>query len=57
MNAAAARKAANLTIEQAARKARIGVRYLRRIERHGKSSYVLAVRLSNLYGCPITTFL
>ncbi|HEX8236059.1 MAG TPA: helix-turn-helix domain-containing protein [Abditibacteriaceae bacterium] len=56
--AAKARQSAGLTIEQAAKRARIGVEYLRRLERHGGASYVLARRLARLYGgCNIMTFL
>jgi transcriptional regulator with XRE-family HTH domain len=46
---ARARAAAGLTIEQAAKHARIGPDYLRRIERHGGAPYPLACRLASLY--------
>lgn len=52
-----ARQASNLTLEEAATRARIGTAYLRRIENHGDAPYALARRLSALYGCPITFFL
>ena len=52
-----AREAAGLTLAQAARRARVGTAYLRRIERHGAAPYVLAVRLAGLYGCRMDVFL
>jgi transcriptional regulator with XRE-family HTH domain len=56
-NASRAREAAGLSLEQAARKARIGPRYLRGIELHGGAPYVSALRLARIYKCPITYFL
>lgn len=55
--AARARTTANLTPEQAARKARIGVRYLLAVERCGCDSLALAERLAALYGCRVDVFL
>ena len=56
-NAEDASKAAGLSLEQAAKRARVGARYLRQCELHGGTSYVLAQRLAWLYGCPIDVFL
>ncbi len=55
--ASQARQAARLSVEQAARLARVCPAYLRRVERRGGASYPLARRLSRLYGCPISCFL
>jgi len=52
-----AREAAGLSLEEAAKRARVCVAYLRAIERHGGASYGLAVRLSRLYGCSANVFL
>jgi transcriptional regulator with XRE-family HTH domain len=54
--ARAARESVGLTLEAAARRARVTPDYLRRVERHG-ASYVLARRLAALYNCPIDAFL
>jgi hypothetical protein len=51
-----AREAAGLTPQQAARRARIRVAYLRQIEQHG-APFVLAERLARLYRCKIDIFL
>ena len=51
-----ARLSAGLSLSEAARRARIGIAYLRRVERHG-ASYALALRLAALYQCPIDVFL
>ena len=51
-----ARQAAGLTLEEAARLARVGQIYLRRVEKHGGASWVLCRRLSRLYGAPLDTF-
>lgn len=51
-----ARQAAGLTLEEAARLARVGQIYLRRIEKHGGASWVLCRRLSRLYGAPLDVF-
>ncbi len=51
-----AREAAGLTLREAARRARIGVPYLRRVEHQG-APYALARRLAYLYQCPIDLFL
>lgn len=52
-----ARNNVGLTLKQAARRARVGDSYLRRIELHGGASYVLAQRLARLYQCSIHVFL
>lgn len=52
-----ARKQAGLTLEEAARRARICPAYLRRVELHGNAPYVLARRLASLYGCSMMVFL
>ncbi len=52
-----ARHCANLTIEEAAHRARVCVQYLRRVERSGDCSYVLAMRLARLYRCSANVFL
>lgn len=51
-----ARKAAGLTIAEAARLARVSPAYLRRVEREG-ASFVLAQRLARLYGVGIDAFI
>lgn len=51
-----ARITAGLTLGEAARRARICVTYLRRVENHG-APYCLALRLSHIYECPIDAFL
>lgn len=53
----AAREQAGLTVEQAARRARVGAIYLLRIEKHGRAPFVLATRLARLYGCRCDLFL
>lgn len=55
--AAQARDTAGLTLQQAARHARVGESYLRRVELHGGAPYVLARRLARLYCCSIHLFL
>lgn len=53
-----AREQAGLTIEEAARKARVCPAYIRRAESgRGAVSYSLAMRLSRLYGCSANAFL
>lgn len=53
-----ARQQAGLTLEQAAKQARIGIPYLRAIEKgRGACSYPLAMRLSRLYRCSANVFL
>jgi hypothetical protein len=54
--AEAARIASGLTIEEAARRARVCPAYVRRAEKHG-ACYTLALRLSRIYGCPVDHFL
>ena len=56
-DARSAREGAGLSLEAAARKARIGTSYLRRIERQGGASYALAVRLAAIYTCDLKSFL
>jgi len=55
--ARSAREAAGLSIEEAAKRTRVCVAYLRAVERHGGASYGLAMRLSRLYGCSANIFL
>lgn len=55
--AASARGRAGLSLEEAAHRARIGVSYLRQVERSGDCSYVLAMRLARLYRCSANVFL
>jgi len=55
--ASQARISARLSLEEAAKRARICPAYLRRVEREGHASYVLALRLSALYGCSLNVFL
>ena len=56
MTPSEARLAAGLTLEEAARLARVGQIYLRRVEKHGGASWVLCRRLSRLYGAPLDVF-
>lgn len=51
-----ARQNAGLSLEQAAKRCRVSVRYLRRVEQCG-APYVLAVRLAALYQTSLNTFL
>lgn len=53
----AARSRAGLTLEAAAKSARVTPAYLRSIERHGGASFGLAQRLASIYGCRIDLFL
>lgn len=53
----AARLAAGLSVEAAARRARICPAYLRRVERHGRAPWILANRLSKLLNCSPRLFL
>ena len=52
-----ARENAGLTLEEAARQARIGIQYLRQVERNGRASFTLAKRLCALYQCRLDIFL
>lgn len=52
-----AREAAGLTLEQAAQRARVGIKYLSRVEKHGGASYTLAQRLCVIYRCSLNVFL
>jgi len=51
-----ARETVGLTLEQAAKRARITPQYLMQVERKG-ASFSLAQRLSRLYDCRIDFFL
>src|SRR5579863_1246636 len=57
MSARDAREKAGLSVEEAAKRARVCVPYLRAVERRGGASYVLAMRLARLYRCSATIFL
>ncbi len=57
MSPTEARERAGLSLEDAAKKARVCARYLRDIERRGGAGYGLAMRLSRLYGCSANLFL
>jgi hypothetical protein len=48
---------AGYSLQRAAKLARVEPEYLRRVEKHGGASYVLAVRLSRLYRCSMQIFL
>lgn len=52
-----ARESQGFTLIQAARKASITPRYLRRIELHGGAPHYLAMRLAHIYNCPTSAFL
>lgn len=52
-----ARLEADLTIKEASRKANICEDYLKRVERNGGASWVLAIRLAHIYGCSANIFL
>ena len=52
-----AREAAGLSPEQAAKKARIGLAYLKRIERCGCDCYQLSLELARLYQCRVDLFI
>lgn len=53
----AARKAAGLSLEAAAKQAGCSPDYLRRVERNGGCSLPLAQRLSRLYRCSANVFI
>ena len=55
--AEAAREAAGLTLEQAARKVNLGARYVRALELHGRAPLPTAQVLARLYKCPVSFFL
>lgn len=55
--ATSAREAAGLTLEQAAKAARITPAYLRRKEREGGFAQPVASRLARRYGCSLSVFL
>lgn len=55
--ARAARQAAGLSLQQAARLIRVSPEYLARLERTGRFPYHLAQRLSRQYPCRLEVFL
>jgi hypothetical protein len=52
----AAREAAGLTLEQAAKLGRLSVDYLRRCERRQDFPLILASRLAAVYSAPLSSF-
>jgi len=52
-----ARETAGLSREEAARRARVSPDYLKKLESGGQFSYVLACRLSRIYGASGRVFL
>lgn len=54
--AESARISAGLSVEQAARRARVCPQYLRAVERRGGASYGLAMRLAAIYGVSANVF-
>lgn len=52
-----ARELAGYSLDQAAKRAGVTTSYLRRIERSGGCSFLLAQRLARLYGTSIDIFL
>jgi transcriptional regulator with XRE-family HTH domain len=54
---AAARERAGMDVGAAAKRVRVSVDYLRRIESGTGASFVLGQRLAALYGCPLDVFL
>ena len=52
-----ARQKLGLSLGQAAKLARIGPTYLRRVEKHRRAPYGLAVRLSRIYGISADHFI
>lgn len=57
LSAVQARQDAGLSLQQAAKLARVCPAYLRRVEKHGDAPYVLAMRLARLYSCSANIFL
>ena len=55
--AQAAREAAGLTLDQAAKRARLCRRYVRTLELHGRAPLPTAEMLARIYRCPVTLFL
>ena len=56
MTRVAIRSSAGFTLEQAAKRVRVGVEYLKRLERGGRVPYSLACRLAALYGVGLDNF-
>jgi transcriptional regulator with XRE-family HTH domain len=52
-----AREEAGLSLEDAAKAARLGARYVRQLEMHGRAPYATARRLARIYGCRVDYFL
>jgi transcriptional regulator with XRE-family HTH domain len=52
-----AREQAGLSLEAAARLARVSVDYLRRVEMSGDCSFPLAKKLSRIYSCSANLFI
>ncbi len=52
-----ARERANISVEDAARHARITPKHLRVIELHGGAGYTTAQKLARLYGCKMELLL
>jgi len=55
--ASQARESAGLSLDEAAKRARVCSAYLRAVERRGGASFVLAMRLARLYSCSANVFL
>jgi transcriptional regulator with XRE-family HTH domain len=55
--AQAAREAAGLSVDQAAKRARLCSRYVRQLELHGRAPLPTAQVLARIYRCPVTLFL
>jgi len=55
--ATAARERVGLSLAEAAKRGRMSVAYLNRLERSGDFPLVTAERLSRMYQCPLSTFL
>jgi transcriptional regulator with XRE-family HTH domain len=55
--AQAAREAAGLSLEAAAKRIGLCPRYVRRLELHGRAPLPTAERLARIYKCPVTLFL
>ena len=52
-----ARESAGLSLEAAAKRARLCPRYIRHLELHGRAPLPTAERLARIYKCPVTLFL
>jgi transcriptional regulator with XRE-family HTH domain len=55
--AQAAREAAGLSLEAAAKRAGLSPKYLRQLERNGSRSFATAERLARIYRCRVDLFL